>query len=68
MVWKYERRLVFVISEKWSGWYCERCCWNRPQPAGLEERDRQARAVKAEYERHDCDRFAEENWQAKEAG
>lgn len=67
MIWKFERRLVFVVSEKWSGWYCERCCWSRPLPAGLEERERQARAVESEYRDHDCDQFARENWRSEKA-
>jgi hypothetical protein len=64
MVWKYERRLVFVASEDWSGWFCERCCWNRRLPASSEEKQRLARSVQSEYLLHDCTQFAHDHWKA----
>ena len=64
MEWKHERRLLFVMSERWSGWLCERCCWNRPLPADEEEKQRVARAVQEEYRKHECEEFREKNWKA----
>jgi hypothetical protein len=62
MMWKHERRLVFATSEKWSGWFCERCCWNRRLPSLLKERDPLASRIQAEFDTHDCEVFARENW------
>jgi hypothetical protein len=57
-----ERRLVFTISDKWAGWFCERCCWNVPAPGLLSERDKIARDVADQFTGHDCDTFARQNW------
>jgi len=64
MEWKHERRLVFMAGEKWSGWFCERCCWNRRLPADPQERQRQAKSIQSEYLLHDCAAFAQQNWKA----
>lgn len=26
--WKHERKLVFVATPTWQGFFCERCCWH----------------------------------------
>jgi hypothetical protein len=62
MEWKYKRRFIFTTSDKWSGWFCERCCWSRALPALVAERSEMASRVKAEFEAHDCEQFARENW------
>ena len=59
-----ERRLVFVVSEKWSGWYCERCRWNRRLPAEEEEKRRLAAAVESQFRLHQCAQFPQEERQA----
>ncbi len=41
-----KRQLVFDKSEKWAGWYCAGCCWNRPEPKS--ENDRCALATRIE--------------------
>ena len=58
----HERRLAFDSSEKWAGWLCLRCCWNRPAPPSQLERQTMAEAIHAEFEAHDCETFARENW------
>jgi hypothetical protein len=61
MQWKYERRLIFSASEKWAGWLCERCCWNRPLPRSQSEREGFGPRVGREFDSHDCKAFANEN-------
>jgi len=56
------RRLVFDQDEKWAGWHCTSCCWNRPAPDSETERLALAACVHAEFEAHNCERFARENW------
>ncbi len=58
----HERRLAFDTSDRWSGWLCLRCCWNRPAPQSPLERQAMADAILAEFEAHDCETFARENW------
>ncbi len=60
--WTHERRLLFSQSEKWSGWFCARCCWNVPLPATQDERDTVAAHVKIEFRLRDCYAFAMEQW------
>jgi len=57
-----ERRLVFDNSEKWAGWYCAGCCWNRPEPKSETERRALAARIDAEFEAHRCEPFAREHW------
>jgi len=64
MQWQDERRLVFGVSEKWSGWFCQRCCWNRKLPESASERDGFSDRVGAEFASHDCEAFVRENWAA----
>ena len=54
----FQRRMSFAMSERWSGWFCERCCWNRPQPHSEAERKLLAGKVQAEFDAHDCDEFS----------
>jgi hypothetical protein len=63
MEWQHERRLVFAVSERWSGWFCERCCWSRAQPVSSEEIKLLAATVQAEFDAHSCEEFAAKNWQ-----
>jgi hypothetical protein len=60
---KYERRLIYMASEKWMGWLCERCCWNRSLPESPNERAGVAAQVNPEFEAHSCEAFAHANWQ-----
>jgi len=60
--WQHERRLVYAVSEKWSGWFCERCCWNRPRPPDPRENERLARGIQQEFLTHDCGSFAAQHW------
>jgi hypothetical protein len=53
---------VFDKSEKWSGWFCERCCWNRRAPEHENERVALAAAIDAEFDAHDCEAFARQSW------
>ena len=62
MQWENERRLVFMASEKWSGWICARCCWNRPKPASEEERRQLAAQIEAEFRQHSCEKYAPDHW------
>ena len=57
-----ERRLVFDSSEKWAGWYCASCCWNRPEPKSESERRALAARIDAEFDAHSCETFAREQW------
>ena len=57
-----ERRLIFDNSEKWAGWYCASCCWNRPEPKSESERSALAARIDAEFDAHNCETFARENW------
>lgn len=63
-IWAYQqagRRLVFDSSEKWSGWFCERCCWNRRVPSSESERAALAVKIYAEFDAHSCELFALEH-------
>lgn len=66
MLWKRQRRLVFAASETWTGWLCERCCWNRPQPGSSAARSRLAHTIQAEFDAHDCEEFALEHWRRQD--
>lgn len=57
-----ERRLVFDNSERWAGWYCAGCCWNRPEPKSESERRALAARIDAEFDAHNCETFAREHW------
>ena len=61
MEWQHERRLVFAVGA-WSGYFCERCCWNQPLPEDPGERDALARGIGEAFGAHDCERFAAEHW------
>jgi hypothetical protein len=59
---QYPRRLVFQVGntsnpETFNGWSCERCCWH----IRLTDIDL-ARKVEQLFAEHDCQRFAQENW------
>jgi len=56
-----ERRLLFAKSERWSGWFCERCCWNHPQPRLEAERAQVAKNIQAEFDEHSCETFARQH-------
>ena len=59
MAWQYERELAYCVSENWSGWLCERCCWNRPtQQLSPVERNALAAVVEKEFASHDCEAFS----------
>jgi DNA-binding response OmpR family regulator len=58
-----ERRLIFDNSQKWAGWYCAGCCWNRPAPKSEGERIALAARIDAEFDAHNCEVFARENWE-----
>ena len=63
MEWKHERRLIFLMSPGWAGWFCERCCWSRQLPADARARDAVAKRIEQEFPAHDCEQFAHENWE-----
>jgi hypothetical protein len=45
-----------VECKKWTGWTCERRCWNVP------DRSIEATEVEAEFDAHSCEAFARANW------
>ena len=55
----HERQLSYVFSENWSGWFCERCCWNQKFPDSPTERELLAARIQQEFEDHDCELFAQ---------
>jgi len=61
MKWKNQRRLVYLVSGNWAGWFCERCGWNLPQFGGGDQ-DLIALHVQADFEVHDCELFARQHW------
>jgi hypothetical protein len=62
-IWTHKRQLTFTVSARWSGWFCERCCWSVPLPASRYERDEVASKVEEQFASHNCKRFARENWE-----
>jgi hypothetical protein len=50
-----------IACPRWTGWFRERCCWNRPllvhKRAGRLRLQR-----RAEFEALDCEAFAHTNW------
>ncbi len=58
----HERRLVFVKTDKWSGWTCERCCWNRPQSPELVLDTDAEKRVQTAFDAHSCEAFARRTW------
>jgi hypothetical protein len=66
MEFLHKRALVFSVGPKWRGWFCPRCCWNRPEPLNEDERIALAQHVTAEFEAHECEEFASTRW-SKEA-
>jgi CheY-like chemotaxis protein len=56
------RRLMFDRDGKWAGWYCAACCWNRPEPKSEIERRALAAGIHSEFNAHNCESFARENW------
>ena len=62
MEWQFERKLTFTVTSKWQGWFCKRCCWNRPQPSRIEDRSALAAVIDEEFRAHDCAEFAAANW------
>ncbi|HVP65453.1 MAG TPA: response regulator [candidate division Zixibacteria bacterium] len=48
------RRLVFDGSGKWKGWFCERCCWNRPLPHDELARTELSARIVADFDAHTC--------------
>jgi len=61
MEWQYPRRLIYQQSERWSGWLCERCCWNVPSAGEAGDVDRR-------FAEHDCEAFAAATWQKPSCG
>lgn len=59
---KHERRLTHSEKGTFVGWYCDRCCWNRPEPGPAEDRAAYARGVQADFETHSCEAYAREEW------
>lgn len=55
MGWRYPRRLIYQQSERWSGWFCERCCWNVPSADSQD--------VNRRFAEHDCEAFASATWE-----
>jgi hypothetical protein len=60
MQWKYERRLVFVATPSWLGWFCERCCWHITLDAAPIEG--QHAETQSQFDEHDCEEYAQQNW------
>ncbi len=54
----HDRRLVFAKTDKWSGWTCERCCWNRPQSPEAVLDAAAAERIQAAFDAHSCEAFA----------
>ncbi len=67
MDWQFDRKLGFAKAPKWEGWFCHRCCWNQPLPASDEERKAQSVQIRVEFDKHDCETFARENWRKNSA-
>jgi len=63
MLWLEERCLIYMVSEKWCGWFCARCCWNHKTPLLLADRDLIGAQIRQDFESHDCEVFAREHWQ-----
>ncbi|MGI9102468.1 MAG: hypothetical protein ACR2IF_08490 [Terriglobales bacterium] len=53
----HKRQLVFKMSERWSGWFCEACGWAVPLPSSRHERDGVAAKIDTDFQAHDCQRF-----------
>ena len=64
MEWEHDRRLVLFIGPEWAGWLCARCCWSRRQPTNLKENETLAKTITRDFEAHDCEQFARENWKS----
>jgi len=65
MALQHERKLVFVASPTWMGWFCERCCWH----ISLNKEVTPARPfpeVQSRFAEHDCEEFAKQNWASSE--
>ena len=63
MHWQYERRLVFVATPTWLGWFCERCCWHI-KLGSLPTQREQTGEAQQQFEAHDCEKFALEHWKS----
>ena len=59
-----QRQLVFGSDGKWEGWHCASCCWNYPAPNSEVERQALAAHIHTEFEAHNCEAFARENWKS----
>jgi hypothetical protein len=59
---KHKRRLVLVTTDKWTGWACERCCWNRPQSADVVLDKFKEETIQKAFDSHSCEAFARETW------
>jgi hypothetical protein len=66
--WQNERRLAFTISQAWTGWCCERCCWNVRLSSSPEDLEIIAAGsgIGEAFAAHDCEIFARENWPASQ--
>jgi hypothetical protein len=60
----YERKLCFSRSEGWSGWFCQRCCWNRPLPLHAEEQAHLWSNIQQLFEEHSCEDYRSKYWKA----
>lgn len=57
-----ERALIFGKSERWTGWFCQRCCWSQPVPQSANERDALAREIQKLFDQHSCEEFRVKTW------
>ena len=55
---KYERRLALNEDAKWTGWFCDRCCWNVP----LQVSQISTVAIQDKFDAHSCEAFAGTHW------
>ena len=62
--WQHERRLVFVVTPTWLGWFCERCCWH-VKLGTVPTQGEQTVHAQEQFEAHDCEKYAQLNWKAE---
>jgi len=48
--------VVFLITEGWVGWFCERYGWNLPQHGG-DDQDMITLHIRADFDVQDCEFF-----------
>jgi len=62
MEWEFQRRLLFMKSKRWTGWFCERCCWNVPTPTDESLAHTVAMTISKDFDAHSCETYAREHW------